>query len=324
MLSYLFLIRNLILSSFFFLAAALPAGGLKWCQAGKVSIPPKIDGVLDDAVWKNAERNGPFVSATYVGSGAAEETFFSVLHDENALYFGVECRESRMNELVARHGAQNNKSQNLNLWKDDCVEIFIDPKYSRHSYYHFIANSAGARNEESSEEGKAWSGAWEVRGGRGEKAWFVEAAIPFSTLKIKWSDGMLLGMNVNRAHYAGGSVEFSSWSDTGASFHQPDKFGQLLVNPKACLRKTILPLLNQRLVDVKKELAGGLKGDSGPVAEKFKKMDLLLAETLETAARKDPVSLRDASAVSEKAWGLLDALSGLKDEMKCPALELWF
>ncbi len=206
-------------------------------QVVKVSTPPRIDGVLNDDCWKKAEKITGFIQMDSARGLATEQTVFSVLCDDQNLYFGVECRESKVKEMVTK-----NKEHDSDVWADDCIELFIDPGHTHKDYFHFAVNSIGAQYDGRVMD-VSWNAPWQAKASVGEKAWFLEVAVPFSSLEAKPQTGDLWGLNVNREHYAGGKVEFSGWSNTPGGFHLPDRFGHALFGSSYAgyLKKTVLP-----------------------------------------------------------------------------------
>lgn len=84
---------------------------------------PKIDGKLDEEIWKNAPSAGPFVN---VSSGTADEKLpvqgdAKLLWDNTALYLGFNVKDK---DVV---GGFKKEDQDPHLWTKDCVEIMIDP-----------------------------------------------------------------------------------------------------------------------------------------------------------------------------------------------------
>ncbi len=74
--------------------------------ATQISIPPKIDGRLDDGCWQTGNPFSDFIeSSPRVGNPATEKTEAIVLFDNNAIYIGARChmtRDSIWMQLTAR------------------------------------------------------------------------------------------------------------------------------------------------------------------------------------------------------------------------------
>lgn len=83
----------------------------------------KIDGKLDEAVWKDAADTGAFVN---VATGQADakskiQGSAKLLWDDDALYVGFDVQDE---DLRGKFGA---KEKDPHLWTQDCVELMIDP-----------------------------------------------------------------------------------------------------------------------------------------------------------------------------------------------------
>ena len=104
----------------------------------KTSIAPKIDGKLNDECWKNAGRIEKLVSADGLDL-ADEPTKAYLLWDDENLYIGVKCYDSRMGMLTIT-STERDKTR----WDEDMVQIFIDPAPDpKGEYYHISMNPIG-------------------------------------------------------------------------------------------------------------------------------------------------------------------------------------
>jgi hypothetical protein len=85
---------------------------------------PKIDGKLDDDVWKSAPSTGPFVD---VSTGRRNATFpvnatVKVLWDDQGMYLGFDVKDPDVT------GGFDRKLSDPHLWTKDTVEIMVDPE----------------------------------------------------------------------------------------------------------------------------------------------------------------------------------------------------
>ena len=186
----------------------------------KASPMPSIDGRLDDPCWRVAYKTGPFVNLNACGF-PSEATTGYLLYDDDNLY--VAC------DLTAKALKADCAERDGEVYKDDCVEIFLDPSNGGKSYYHFIVNAKGVQYDErreSSASGKVgWNAKWDSAVSRNARGWTVEVAIPFKSLGFaKPKPGELWQMNLARENHSQG--ELSSWALTN-SFHNPERFGTI-------------------------------------------------------------------------------------------------
>jgi len=177
----------------------------KTIEIPKAAKPPAIDGKLDDDCWKNAAVADRF---TQLGSDAPakEQTTARLTYDDTALYIAFVCKESRMGEILARKTKHDDS-----VWQDDCVEIFLDANHDHLSYYQFIVNSLGTRQEGCCDSVKRidqkWDGQWQAAASAHKDHWIAEVAIPFASIKAKpgcW------GINLCREEHPSG--ELSCWA----------------------------------------------------------------------------------------------------------------
>ena len=105
----------------------------------KTSVKPKIDGKLDDPVWKKAARIGNFWY--YDGSKRVEkanQTVAYITYDDNNIYYGIYCYKK-----IKKYRAK--EKDGGKVWEDDSIELFFDPEGKGESYIQFGANSKGYR-----------------------------------------------------------------------------------------------------------------------------------------------------------------------------------
>lgn len=189
---------------------------------------PKIDGDLGDDAWKSAQRLGPLVRLGKT-TPAAEQTEVLVGCDEQSLYFGITCWESRMDGLLAEYegGAENH---DMPVFTDDSVEIFLRPGSG--PYWRFVINALGATldalGSTADVENRAMNPQWKVATARRSNRWIVEAAIPFSSLVAEPpAKGDAWGLNVGRNERPRG--ETCTWAPlAGESLCVPEEFGRMV------------------------------------------------------------------------------------------------
>lgn len=190
--------------------------------AGLTDAPPALDGALDDACWQSAAVLGSFVKLD-ASQLASPQTEARVCWDAANLYLGVRCEEPNMKALKMQMTARDDA-----VWRDDCVELFLDTNLDRASYYHFAINALGTVMDEARPGTIEWNANVRAAGARGEDAWMIEVAIPLADLGGA-QPGDRWGLNVCRERQAGGSNELSAWSPTYGQFLVPERFGELLL-----------------------------------------------------------------------------------------------
>ena len=133
------------------------------------------DGVIDKGEYSLSSTGFLNIStATY----APVQSQYNIAYDQKNLYIGIASpfSEKAMAKVTGR--------DDVNVAKEDCIEIFLNPAPQSTDYFHFIFNSAGAVYDEKNRD----SG-WNAPGVRfnSRKAngvWTFEAAIPFLQLGV--------------------------------------------------------------------------------------------------------------------------------------------
>ncbi len=95
----------------------------------------KIDGKLDEAVWKQAPVITGFKDVKKEGGVAEEQTKIRMLWDSKYLYIGAQCDDSDMVATAKEHDGD--------VWADDALEIFINPTGDEMSYLQLAINPLG-------------------------------------------------------------------------------------------------------------------------------------------------------------------------------------
>jgi hypothetical protein len=145
-----------------------------------------LDGVLDEAVWHQAEPADGFTQTEpHQGEPATEHTEVRIAFDADNLYFGIDCRDRTPERIVGR-----SLRVDFPPADDDYFQILLDPFASSQDAFLFITNPNGAKRDEQISNGGqgsnvSWDAAWDVRTQRGPTGWTAEIRVPFKTLRYK-------------------------------------------------------------------------------------------------------------------------------------------
>ncbi|MCK5802855.1 MAG: hypothetical protein KAI66_08485, partial [Lentisphaeria bacterium] len=198
----------------------------KRCALASFSQAPKLDGRLDDAVWRDARALTGFHALRGFAT-AGIQTEARVIAGPDALYVGVRCFEPVMDKL------KTTITQPVGpVYRDDCIELFFDTGTPGVLVRQFVINSAGSRF-------MGWGGQprqpenydeWAAAAWRGKDEWSVEIVLPYGKvlgLKERPASGEAFAFNVARERYAD-RTELSSWAAVQGNFHSTDKYGMLV------------------------------------------------------------------------------------------------
>jgi len=178
---------------------------LRTAQASRVDQSPKLDGTLDDPLWRQATAVSNFLQREpFEGQTPTEKTEVRILYSKQAVYFGIICFDSQPDKIVARE-LRRDVAQEL----DDNFEIIIDSAHDRRNAYVFQINPRGTqrdaliteeqRTESSTGDGDpGWDGVWTSEARITKQGWTATIAIPFSTLNFMRSRDVVWGINFKR------------------------------------------------------------------------------------------------------------------------------
>jgi len=158
-----------------------------------------LDGLLNEGVWRRAEVATDFVQTEpREGEPATEPTEARVAYDRETLYIGIIAYDSEMHRLII-----NELRKDFSLFSGDVVQVVLDTFFDRRNGYEFATNPGGAKwDAQMANEGREvnsdWDGIWFVKTQINERAWTVEMAIPFRTLKFREGDVQVWGINFMR------------------------------------------------------------------------------------------------------------------------------
>jgi hypothetical protein len=222
--------------------------------------PPRIDGKLDDPVWRSASWSEAFVDIEGDRKPAPRyATRVKMLWDDTCLYIGAELEEPHVCARATRHDSYIFHS-------DNDFEVFLDPDGDSHLYAELEMNARNTTwdlllTRPYKDQGQAID-AWEIDGLRTavsvdgtlndptdrDRGWSIEIAWPWKGLKqlshkaVPPNDGDQWRINFSRVQLEhkivdgrylkigkpGENVQNWVWSPQGViNMHRPEKWGYL-------------------------------------------------------------------------------------------------
>lgn len=160
------------------------SSGEKSIGAVFTTVPPNLDGRLDDAVWQDAAVVDDLHMVVPIEhSPPSERSRIRVLYDRDALYFSARFYDSQPDAVTALVMRQGDVS-----WGEDGFSIILDPLNHGRSGYIFDINPNGVRSQalytNVTEQNWDWQAIWQGAARRDEHGWTAEVAIPFKTLSF--------------------------------------------------------------------------------------------------------------------------------------------
>ncbi len=171
----------------------------KSVEAIRIDTPLTIDGVLDEAVYKQAKPASNFVQLQpYNGKPSMQPTEAYFFYDQSAIYVGAMLYDNHPDSIF------NLLTERDNTGMSDYFGVYIDPYNQGQLAYGFFITPAGVqvdikaiKSDGDNEDGN-WNAVWESKTRVTDKGWVVEMRIPFSELRFSEKSGSTWGLNMFR------------------------------------------------------------------------------------------------------------------------------
>jgi len=156
-------------------------------EALRITTPPKLDGNLDDPIWREASVAAGFRQRNPdEGYLDTEDTEVRVLYDEENLYFGFMCYDKTPEKIVA---TEMRRDEISDMNDDDVIEIYIAPYGETGDTYFFTTNPLGARGDilmapGGNSSNSDWDATWQCYTKRHSMGWSVEFVLPFKAFRF--------------------------------------------------------------------------------------------------------------------------------------------
>jgi hypothetical protein len=182
------------------LSAATFAAETRIYTTDRAERPPRIDGVLDDAVWEQVEWGTGFLQREpEEGEPPTGETSFKILYDDANLYLAYRASDpepEKISSVLARRDE----------FPGDWIEVNIDSYHDHRTAFSFTASLSGTQGDEFiSEDGDDWDGnwdpVWEHEARTVADGWVAAARIPLSQLRYGEMEEHIWGLQVQRRIY---------------------------------------------------------------------------------------------------------------------------
>jgi hypothetical protein len=175
------------------------ADGHATVRAVRIAQPLRIDGALDEALYRDEQPISDFIQVEpAAGQAATERTETWIAFDADFVYVAFRVWDTRMEDLIATEMRRDSATS----WQgNDLVSFIFDTFYDRRTAFTFTMNPLGGRSDGTmvnNQYSSDWNPVWETRTGRFEGGWAVEAAIPFKSLRYQRGTTQVWGFNAMR------------------------------------------------------------------------------------------------------------------------------
>ena len=177
---------------------------------------------------------------------AGHPTWVYVCYDSTTLWLGFRCEGQ--NGTGLRHEITERDGK---VWRDDSVEVQIDPTGTCKRLFHFVVNSTGDLYDAYGRQDD-WSSKPSIKTATDEKGWSAMIGIPFAAIKAKvpqagqaWAANFYRNVAVKQEE-ATNEVPYTkvrtSWVPGLLHLEGPSNYGWLLFGPEG------MPAIRMRMV----------------------------------------------------------------------------
>lgn len=181
---------------------------VKTLKATRLVEPIKIDGIIDELQWSQAETAKDFIQKEPVpGLPASFKSEVHVLYDDYAVYVGARLWDEDSGKILKEYSLRDE------MGNADNFSVFFDPFRSGLNGFLFVVTASGIQLESivtNHEEDSNWNAVWESAVSQDDKGWYVEMKIPVSALRFP-SDA-IQKWNIQFAREIRRYRELSYWS----------------------------------------------------------------------------------------------------------------
>ena len=161
--------------------------------------PPQIDGLLDDAVWHQAQPRSGFIQLEPTrGAPATDDTEFRIAYDVHNIYVAFRCYDAEPDKIV------NRMTRRGDIYASDVISFFIDPHHDHRTGYKFASTPSGVQSDnyryEDTQRDANWKGIWWVESSIDASGWNAEFKIPFSNFRFTDKPTQIWGFDVERVN----------------------------------------------------------------------------------------------------------------------------
>ena len=181
----------------------------KKLAARRINSTIKIDGVLDDAAWKDAALADKFVAirpVPFMPESPENYTQIYFVYNNEGIYIGgyahEKVKDSISSELIGRDGFGNN----------DFIGVIFDTYYDKLNGFEYFVTPLGeqmdAKVSPSGGEDFSWNAVWESKSKLQEDGWTFEMFIPYSAIRFGIKNIQDWGLNIVRRRQKSGQQLF--------------------------------------------------------------------------------------------------------------------
>ncbi len=214
----------------------------------KAIAPIKVDGVLDDAHWQQADSITGFFACFPVDTGLAQaQSTVMMTYDDNNLYVGVICHDPIAGDYVVQ-----SLRRDFGFGRSDNFSIYIDPFDDQTNGFTFGITPLGVMREGLIANGNDistdWDNKWYSQVTNYADRWLIEMRIPFKSFRY---NDKLTKWNIKFLRNNLKQNERSCWPPVSRQFRMSSMAFSGALNwveppPKAGANVSVIPYVSAR------------------------------------------------------------------------------
>ena len=191
--------KHLVFVISFLSCVTLFAADKKTVHINRIHTPVKIDGVLNEPFWKEAEHIKDFVmfrpdSKTPEPKG--KETIVKIAYDDDAIYVGAVLYDDNIDSIPKQIMGRDE------FGNTDFFGIVLNPSNDQQNDFEFFVHYTGSQSDAFVNpqigEDFSWNAVWKSQVTYTDEAWIVEMRIPYSAIRFSNQKIQTWGVNFHR------------------------------------------------------------------------------------------------------------------------------
>jgi Domain of unknown function (DUF5916)/Carbohydrate family 9 binding domain-like len=163
----------------------------------RVSTPPVIDGILDDACWETVPFSGDFnMHSPHDDRPSSFKTEFAVTYDNDNLYIAVRAFDPEPDKIYRQINRRD-------VVFTEFIGICIDSYHDKNTCFAFLATPSGVMGDlfiskDGEVNDESWNAIWWVKTSINDEGWISEFRIPLSQLRFVNAEEQIWGFDIMR------------------------------------------------------------------------------------------------------------------------------
>lgn len=173
----------------------------------------KIDGILNEATWKNAPLATDFTElrpVTFRKESTVNRTDIYILYNDQGLYIGGYCHEKKADSVATELIGRDNFGTN------DFIGVIFDTYFDKINGTEYFVTPLGEQmdakivppDNNGNTEDFSWNSVWHSASKLQSDGWSFEMFLPYSALRFSKKDKQVWGMNIVRRRVKSGQQLF--------------------------------------------------------------------------------------------------------------------